>query len=572
MSKQLDRAFLLIDLSRYDQAAKELKKALEIDPNDSLNYMFLGVCLLREKNYKEAEIELRKSIELNPECSDSYQFLALQYLEETLPSQAKNNINIAIKLNPSNPFYFSILSKIFILEFNYNSALNAANDGLENDPRNIMCLQSKAISLALLNEYTMASRVIKLALAEDPEDADSQSIYGCILLEKKRFRLALSYLQESIRIDPDNELANEVISVAIERQHILYRIFSVLQLDSQNIPLIATGVLFLSASIFSINHAFEILVRITQIIILQILLRNLTYVYVLQPLIRASSLSESPKDDLWISRQQPGNSSKGIVIILVGMLFYFVFLVFLTLKIDINVMLITVNSICVAGLVSERFSNQSQATLISLFLLVVTGICVFSASGPISFIEGQRFCLAGILGLIIYEAFKSRLNLKKYLRILAAIFIGGLHYFLMPLFSGLMQNISDTTAETQYSFSGVSEENSKESQEETDRSNAVLNTTQLLLESLSPDSKCEMYKTNGLLDNPSYKKVFSKTSKEQIQRFSKAIQLRCINTPTSLAQSNKEMQALKLQLDRIDKKLYKSMREIYEKLGKPKKI
>ena len=51
-------------MSRYDDAIEAIKKAIEIDPNDPLNYTSLSMCYQRKGMIQEAEDAMAKSHQL----------------------------------------------------------------------------------------------------------------------------------------------------------------------------------------------------------------------------------------------------------------------------------------------------------------------------------------------------------------------------------------------------------------------------------------------------------------------------------------------------------------------------
>ena len=51
-------------MSRYDEAIEAIKKAIEVDPNDPLNYTSLSMCYQRKGMIQEAEDAMAKSQQL----------------------------------------------------------------------------------------------------------------------------------------------------------------------------------------------------------------------------------------------------------------------------------------------------------------------------------------------------------------------------------------------------------------------------------------------------------------------------------------------------------------------------
>ena len=64
-------------LSKYEQAAKELQKAIELNPQIEDVHGILGVTLYHLKSYDEALEALETAIRLNPDITENYYNLGL---------------------------------------------------------------------------------------------------------------------------------------------------------------------------------------------------------------------------------------------------------------------------------------------------------------------------------------------------------------------------------------------------------------------------------------------------------------------------------------------------------------
>ena len=54
-------------LEKYEEAAMETRKALELEPENASYHHGLGITLHAMEKYEEAAIEKRKAVELDPE-------------------------------------------------------------------------------------------------------------------------------------------------------------------------------------------------------------------------------------------------------------------------------------------------------------------------------------------------------------------------------------------------------------------------------------------------------------------------------------------------------------------------
>jgi tetratricopeptide (TPR) repeat protein len=213
-SQHLERAMLLYELSRYQQAAVEFQKALSNDPDDSSIHTFLGSCFFYEDKYPEAEIELREGIRLSPEWSESYRILANCCFYQARAEEGHALIQTAIQLSPEDPNCFWTLSKLYTLQNNHAAALKAANQGLEINPEHITCLQAKALALGSLHRYAEGLDMSRIALNKAPESAENHAIQGYLLYQEKQLQSASDSFKTALRLDPQNGLATAMIAHA----------------------------------------------------------------------------------------------------------------------------------------------------------------------------------------------------------------------------------------------------------------------------------------------------------------------------------------------------------------------
>jgi tetratricopeptide (TPR) repeat protein len=213
-SQHLERAMLLYELSRYQQAAVEFQKALSHDPEDASIHTFLGSCFFYEDKYPEAEVELREGIRLSPDWSESYRILANCCFYQARAEEGHALIQAAIQLSPEDPNCFWTLSKLYTLQNNHPAALKAANQGLEINPEHVTCLQAKALALGSLQRYTEGLDMIGIALNKAPESAENYAIQGYLLYQEKQLQWASDSFKSALRLDPQNGLATAMIAHA----------------------------------------------------------------------------------------------------------------------------------------------------------------------------------------------------------------------------------------------------------------------------------------------------------------------------------------------------------------------
>ena len=96
----LDRAIQLKIESKFTEAIDLIKKAIELNPYESLNFFHIGHCFHLQKNFDEAIHYYKIAIDLDPRDSSSYNNIGCCLEEKGLYEEAITNYSIAIRHNP----------------------------------------------------------------------------------------------------------------------------------------------------------------------------------------------------------------------------------------------------------------------------------------------------------------------------------------------------------------------------------------------------------------------------------------------------------------------------------------
>lgn len=108
--------------AEYAESEELLKKAIEINPNNSGVYLLLGRCYHGQGKYALAEEAFKKAIELNPENSYAYYILGETYKEQGIYTQAKNAFEKAIAIDPENHSAWASLWQVYSFYREYGKA------------------------------------------------------------------------------------------------------------------------------------------------------------------------------------------------------------------------------------------------------------------------------------------------------------------------------------------------------------------------------------------------------------------------------------------------------------------
>lgn len=92
---------LYADTRNYKEALNCYNKAIALNPQDSVAYLFKGRTLaFFMKNYEEGIVAFTKAIEINPDYADAYLQRAYAYNQKGIGKLAKADFDKAVELNP----------------------------------------------------------------------------------------------------------------------------------------------------------------------------------------------------------------------------------------------------------------------------------------------------------------------------------------------------------------------------------------------------------------------------------------------------------------------------------------
>lgn len=121
-------------LERREDAEKELKRTLTIDPNYIPALIELGTIYLKEDRFSDAEHHYRKAIEIDQYSAEAHYRLAALFIKMNRLSEAKGELEEVLRLNTLYmPAYYE-LSALYLKEGNISSSRSILENAYEKDP------------------------------------------------------------------------------------------------------------------------------------------------------------------------------------------------------------------------------------------------------------------------------------------------------------------------------------------------------------------------------------------------------------------------------------------------------
>lgn len=213
----LQRAQLLAELGRYDEAAGELGFAIATDPANAGALTMLARVHLAADRSAEALTAAEAAVAAAPGAVPPLvaRGFALADLREF--KAAAGTADEILALGPTDAYAQRSAAAILAGSRNGQQALNAAWRGVELAPEEPQSHLVLGLVSARLEVFDLAERAYREALRLDPELAVARHDMGVIRLEQRRYAEALEHLVEAAALDPAGTDSARTISDGLRR-------------------------------------------------------------------------------------------------------------------------------------------------------------------------------------------------------------------------------------------------------------------------------------------------------------------------------------------------------------------
>jgi tetratricopeptide (TPR) repeat protein len=247
------RGRLLDDQGQASQAIDEYKKALEIDPNNSLIYSEMAESYLRNSRLREATDSATKAVQIDRDNIEAHKLLSTIYLQVISRANAQQppsveTINNAIHefeeilridsterqsfvmlgrlyqikgdrdkatqiykqllgVEPGSEEGVTALAKLHMDAGNYKEAVDLLEQFVTQRPDSDSALQTLGEAYSDLMEYTKAADAYKRASDLDPDDIEIKKMEAEAYFRADRLDDALKLYQDLAKAAPDDGLS-----------------------------------------------------------------------------------------------------------------------------------------------------------------------------------------------------------------------------------------------------------------------------------------------------------------------------------------------------------------------------
>lgn len=208
------RAATLIDLKKFDAAAREARRALEQNP-DSEAHRLLAWALWQQGKLGEAEHAARKALGLAPNNAECHSTLALVLSHQGRHEEAETHYQKAVALAPRIHVFHCRYAGFCLRTGQWEAALKKADEALRLAPGHVESLTVRADALCRLDRLEEAEETAHQALALNPNWPGAHHVLGHIYQARRQIDKALGSFRESLRLAPMNQPYKQCLARAV---------------------------------------------------------------------------------------------------------------------------------------------------------------------------------------------------------------------------------------------------------------------------------------------------------------------------------------------------------------------
>lgn len=213
----VQRAELLAELGRYDEAAAEVGFAIALEPDNVAALVMLAMVKLAAGKPEEALTAADMAVAAAPELIHPLVIRGHALADLRRFKAAAAVADEVLALGPDDAYAQRSAAAILAEARNGQQAINAAWRGVELAPEEPQAHLVLGLVAARMELFDLAERAYREALRLDPELAEAQHNIGVIRLEQRRYSEALEHLADAAAMAPTRSDGGRTIGDGLRR-------------------------------------------------------------------------------------------------------------------------------------------------------------------------------------------------------------------------------------------------------------------------------------------------------------------------------------------------------------------
>jgi len=206
---------LYADTKEWDQAVRELSKAIELAPEAAINLHHLGNVYYAKGEFPQAARIYSTVLEYTPSNARYHASRGAAWTAQASLDAAELEYQEAFKLAAQSDTEHNGLGVAFYDKKDFAKAAEAYRRAIDIEPRNALYHANLADALRELKQFDAAVSEHEKAIELDPENADRHNSLGVAFYANRDFAKAAEAYRKAIAIEPSNALHHANLADAL---------------------------------------------------------------------------------------------------------------------------------------------------------------------------------------------------------------------------------------------------------------------------------------------------------------------------------------------------------------------
>jgi tetratricopeptide (TPR) repeat protein len=189
-------------LHRFEDAAKNFKKASELAPQSAVTYHELGLCLAATRDFLGAIAAFQKAIDLQPNAAPLWHSLGSAYQSIGSYKEAAEAFDTAISISPNDIHGYIAMAHLGLESNDKQSALWFFRKAYGIEPNSFRGQLQLAHALVQERQFTEADVLLRKLIQMKPNAATPYGLLASVMHNLGRFDEASELTEKAIALDP----------------------------------------------------------------------------------------------------------------------------------------------------------------------------------------------------------------------------------------------------------------------------------------------------------------------------------------------------------------------------------
>ncbi len=198
-----NRAQILADAGRIDEALRDLRRALMVEPRFQAALCHLGSLLRRQGRHDEALAAFRRALAVDARAPEAHVGLGNVLRERGDRAAARAAYEAALALDAHHASAHYNLGAMLLEAGDAQGAQRHLQRCLEREPRNALACNNLGVALREMGRFAEARECFERALAIHPRHAEALNNLGIALQQEERYDEAMACYRQAMQVRPD---------------------------------------------------------------------------------------------------------------------------------------------------------------------------------------------------------------------------------------------------------------------------------------------------------------------------------------------------------------------------------